>query len=563
MSVQLDSTGENMDESLRIQRFEQIPSSLEFESLIQSTNVPAVFTGCVKDWKAFSKWNPSNGGLDYLQERVGSGIVEAMLSKSAPVFYGDLRSHERVPLPFSTFIGYCKQRMQNRDFGCANSELESHGLIGSDVEHAEDAPEQIYLAQTPIMSADHEEKVQLETLREDIETPAFLERKALASINLWMNNAQARSSTHYDPHHNLLCVVAGCKQVVLWPPSATPVLYPLPIYGEASNHSSVALENPDFSTYPRAKCAIEHSQKVVLHAGDALFIPEGWFHQVDSDDLTIAINFWWRSNMMSSMEEHMDAYYLRRILKSLQKFRISGLLQIFLQIWQDQVLHKTSSTIMGDMKRHICELPSNGKADHRGNDLDQACEEADSKEKEVQQKNLLQDLEPIALQVLHEIVSLVHDYINISDHSQLLQSTLIDDSAARVKGECKKFVPANLFHLEDDPVAKILWSLQPSTLQHVFLAMAYNFPRTLEALILHLLSPVGAEVLTRKFDEMDQQITEEDRNKFYQVFYGAFDDQFSAMDAILNGKESFALQRPLTLLRSSSHEKYWLMLVYH
>ena len=42
MSVQLDRTGENMVESLRIQRFEQIPSSLEFESLIQSTNVPAV-----------------------------------------------------------------------------------------------------------------------------------------------------------------------------------------------------------------------------------------------------------------------------------------------------------------------------------------------------------------------------------------------------------------------------------------------------------------------------------------------------------------------------------------
>uniref|UniRef100_A0A7N2KK64 JmjC domain-containing protein n=1 Tax=Quercus lobata TaxID=97700 RepID=A0A7N2KK64_QUELO len=466
------------------------------------------------------------------KERVGSGIVEAMLSKSASVFYGDLRSHERVPLPFSTFIGYCKQRMQNRDFGCVNSELESHGLIGR---YAEDALEQIYLSQTPIMNADNEEKVQLETLREDIETPAFLERKALAPINLWMNNSQARSSTPYDPHHNLLCVVAGCKQVVLWPLSATPMLYPLPIYGEASNHSSVALENPDFSTYPRAKCAMEHSQKVVLHAGDVLFIPEGWFHQVDSDDMTIAINFWWRSNMMSFMEEHMDAYYLHKILKSAVIFGD-------VQLGQDQVLHKTSSTIIRDMKRHICELPSIGKADHRGNDLDQAYEEADSKEKEVQQKNLLQDLEPIALQVLQEIVSLVHDYINISDHSPLLQLILIDDSTARVKGECKKIVPANLFHLEDDPVAKILWSLQPSTLQRVFLAMAYNFPRTLEALILHLLSPVGAEVLTRKFDEMDQQITEEDRNKFYQVFYGAFDDHFNAMDAILNGKESFALQ---------------------
>lgn len=31
-----------------------------------------------------------------LQEKVGSNVVEAMLSSSAPVFYGDLRSHERV-----------------------------------------------------------------------------------------------------------------------------------------------------------------------------------------------------------------------------------------------------------------------------------------------------------------------------------------------------------------------------------------------------------------------------------------------------------------------------------
>ncbi|XWS46886.1 hypothetical protein CRYUN_Cryun14cG0106000 [Craigia yunnanensis] len=70
----------------------------------------------------------------------------------------------------------------------------------------------------------------------------------------------------------------------------------------------------------------------------------------------------------------------------------------------------------------------------------------------------------------------------------------------------------------------------------------HNFPRTLEALILHLLSPVEAEVRTRKFDEIDQQKTEEDRKKLYQLFYGVFDNQFAAMDAILNGKESFARQ---------------------
>ncbi|XP_034228744.1 lysine-specific demethylase JMJ30 isoform X4 [Prunus dulcis] len=386
-----------MEESLQIQRLEEAPSARDFESRIESTNVPAVFNGCVKDWKAFSKWNPSNGGLDYLQERVGLCVVEAMLSSSAPVFYGDLRSHERVPLPFSAFIGLCKQRMRHSEDGSgACFESEQRGLLEPvseyDREPYEDAPQQIYLAQVPIMNTENEERVQLESLREDIQTPVFLEDKVLASTNLWMNNAQARSSTHYDPHHNLLCIVSGCKQVVLWPPSASAMLYPMPIYGEASNHSSIPLENPDFSNYPRAQCLMEYSQKVILHAGDALFIPEGWFHQVDSDDLTIAVNFWWRSNIVSNMSEHMDAYYLRIILRRLT-------------------------------------------------------------DKEMK-----------------------------------------------------------------------------------------NFPRTLEALILHLLSPVGAEVLTCKFEEMDQQITEEDRNRFYQVFYGAFDDQFAAMDAILNGKELFALQ---------------------
>ncbi|XVF32504.1 hypothetical protein REPUB_Repub17cG0088600 [Reevesia pubescens] len=271
-----------MEDSIRIQRFDQLPSASEFASLIESRNVPAVFVGCVKDWEAVSKWNPSNGGLDYLEERVGSFMVEAMLSRTAPVFYGDLRSHERVPLPFSTFIGFCKRHRENVDNSCSfNFNSEGHQLGESDTKQGSSpfvdaAPQQIYLAQVPIINAEHEEMVQLKTLREDIQLPAILEEKNLSSINLWMNNAQARSSAHYDPNHNLLCIVTGRKQVVLWPPSASPMLYPMPIYGEASNHGSVALENPDFSVHPRAQYSVEYSQKVILHAGDALFVPEGW-----------------------------------------------------------------------------------------------------------------------------------------------------------------------------------------------------------------------------------------------------------------------------------------------
>ncbi|BFG43090.1 hypothetical protein CerSpe_293640 [Prunus speciosa] len=524
-----------MEESLQIQRLEEAPSARDFESRIESTNVPAVFSGCVKDWKAFSKWNPSNGGLDYLQERVGLCVVEAMLSSSAPVFYGDLRSHERVPLPFSAFIGLCKQRMCHSEDGSgACFEAEQRGLLDPASEYDrkpyEDAPQQIYLAQVPIINTENEERVQLESLREDFQTPVFLEDKILASTNLWMNNAQARSSTHYDPHHNLLCVVSGCKQVVLWPPSASAMLYPMPIYGEASNHSSVPLENPDFSNYPRAQCLMEYSQKVILHAGDALFIPEGWFHQVDSDDLTIAVNFWWRSNIVSNMSEHMDAYYLRIILRRLTDKEMN------------RVLPKSSLAEMENKKKHTCVVLNNGGVDQNDNDLDQACERKDLKGKELEQRTMSHELEPLAIHALHELVSLVHHRVNAAELRQQVQSTSTTDSAGSVKDEFTKVVRANSFSLEDDPVAKIIWALQPCTLRNVFLAMVKNFPRTLEALILHLLSPVGAEVLTRKFEEMDQQITEEDRNRFYQVFYGAFDDQFAAMDAILNGKELFALQ---------------------
>lgn len=140
-----------------------------------------------------------------------------MISSSAPVFYGDLGSHQRVPLPFSTFLDLCKKRMHMQTQ--QQQHLDNDHCVASQTDSSqhdclsfEDIPEQIYLAQVPIMNSNRQEKVQLGTLREDIQTPPILGAKDLSSINLWMNNAQSRSSTHYDPHHNLLCIVSGRKQ---------------------------------------------------------------------------------------------------------------------------------------------------------------------------------------------------------------------------------------------------------------------------------------------------------------------------------------------------------------
>ncbi|XP_042517851.1 uncharacterized protein LOC122091786 isoform X2 [Macadamia integrifolia] len=450
-----------MDEALRIQQFDSIPSPEVFASQIESRNAPAVFHGCIKDWEAISKWNPSNTGLDYLQEQVGSSVVEAMLSRSAPVFYGDLRSHERVQLPFSTFIISCKQHLQNADDSsvvCVESE--GHGLTGSNIE--QDAHYQLYLAQVPILNMENQERSQLETLKEDIQMPTFLEAKVLASINIWMNNSKSRSSTHYDPHHNLLCVVAGCKRVVLWPPSVSPLMYVMPIYGEASNHSSVNLENPDFSVHPRAKHLMEYSQTAILHPGDALFIPDGWFHQVDSDDLTIAVNFWWQSPTMSSMSEHMDAYYFRRVLRRLIDKEMNQMLP-------------TSSVGKGNPERNANELHKNESTGHH---MDEQCGSKDLKGKN-QKQIMLDQLEPPTLQALHELVSLVHENVNVATQSEPEESTSDNNATVDVKGEDKKLVIANSFHLDDDPVAKILRNLEPLGLQNVLLALVKYLHRNL------------------------------------------------------------------------------------
>lgn len=70
---------------------------------------------------------------------------------------------------------------------------------------------------------------------------------------------------------------------------------------------------------------------------------------------------------------------------------------------------------------------------------------------------------------------------------------------------CKLVVIKNRLIFEE-------WSIVYSaSVSSYFFLIQHNFPRTLEALILHLLSPVGAEVLTRKFDEMDKLTAEEDR----------------------------------------------------
>ena len=118
--------------------------------------------------------------------------------------------------------------------------------------------------------------------------------------------------------------------------------------------------------------------------------------------------------------------------------------------------------------RNIPELSCN--EDHS---LDQASRRKDLKGKEQQRSHLLHELEPYALQALHELVALVHDHVNASNQNQSELSTSTNGLMCYATDERNKTLMSEIFHLEDDPVSKILWVLEPGNFQDMFLAMAW------------------------------------------------------------------------------------------
>lgn len=76
----------------------------------------------------------------------------------------------------------------------------------------------------------------------------------------------------------------GRKLVILFPPEYSDLLYRYPY----NVHSSVNIENPDYSQYPGLKYV--KGLRCILEPGDTLFIPSGYWHYIRYIDGGYAIN---------------------------------------------------------------------------------------------------------------------------------------------------------------------------------------------------------------------------------------------------------------------------------
>ena len=112
------------------------------------------------------------------------------------------------------------------------------------------------------------------------------------------------SSAHRDPYENFYCVVHGQKTFDLLPPAFLPrmreVMAPVARFKSSPNGWTV---EPEKGAEPvrwattrigsgESNAAGLASCHVTLRAGECLYLPALWWHQVSQLELTIAVNYW-------------------------------------------------------------------------------------------------------------------------------------------------------------------------------------------------------------------------------------------------------------------------------
>ena len=114
--------------------------------------------------------------------------------------------------------------------------------------------------------------------------------------SLWIGN-QSRVAAHFDFPRNIAGCVIGQRRFTLFPPDQVGNLYvgPWDLTPAGQPISMVDFDNPDYDRFPRFAEAERNALGVVLEPGDVIYIPNMWWHQVESlSAINGLVNFWWQ-----------------------------------------------------------------------------------------------------------------------------------------------------------------------------------------------------------------------------------------------------------------------------
>lgn len=222
----------------------------EFLARYYARNTPVVLMDIADAWPARNTWN-----LDYLEQQLGDETVEVMTGRDGDPGYERRGERHRTQARFREYINYLRENPAGNDrYLVANN-----GLL--------DLPA-------------------AKRLREDFDSPAEYLDEAMSPgrVFLWLGPAGTVTPLHHDVMNIIIVQVIGRKRITLIDP-----LHARYVYNDDGVFSMVDAASPDYSRFPLY--AYADPITLVLEPGDALFIPVGWWHHVESLDLSASLSF--------------------------------------------------------------------------------------------------------------------------------------------------------------------------------------------------------------------------------------------------------------------------------
>jgi hypothetical protein len=231
--------------ALQIER-RPAPSRDEFFARYVATNTPLVVTDLVTGWAAFGKWSP-----EHFAERYGHVSIKMTADRNADPHY-DMRTalHTR-PIRMSEFVARVLAAGETNDF---------------------------YLVAQNKNSA----LAELAPLLDDVALPEgwFEADEVRSSSALWFGPAGTVTPLHHDTSNILFCQIYGRKRFRMISPLELGLFE-----GASSLYAAIDPDAPDAAPALEGVSVLDF----VLEAGEALFLPAGYWHHVRALDVSISL----------------------------------------------------------------------------------------------------------------------------------------------------------------------------------------------------------------------------------------------------------------------------------
>jgi lysine-specific demethylase 8 len=224
-----------------------------FRAEYYDRNRPVVIRGLAE----LGRYNVFNWSAEYFKPVLGSKPVPVIETETGWLSY----ERDVTPMPYEDFA--------ERSFGAGRKRDVLYYFKNS----------------TKVLPPGHDDSERIEVLGEYV--------KKSVMRNLWISPGGITVGLHYDHAENFNFQLRGEKTFTLYPPGVRPY-YPMPMFSQTAHISRVFREgpNPDLSKYPRFDP--KQALPIELRAGDVLYLPAYWWHQVSSyGDENVNLNFWW------------------------------------------------------------------------------------------------------------------------------------------------------------------------------------------------------------------------------------------------------------------------------